>query len=152
MHTGLLFISNLFSSDMVIIMIIALFLFGGEKLPEIARGLGKGIRDFKDASEGVKREINDQINNYEKKAEDKKIEEAITARQQAAETTTSELPAHDESSAESLIRPSNSVPVSGADYNGTVNTEVAVTENSHNELISENHTDAAHVHTGNPAN
>ena len=80
MHSsGLLFISNLFSSDMIIIVFVALLLFGGEKLPEIARGLGKGIRDFKDASEGIKREINDQINNYEVKKEEKKVDEAIAA-------------------------------------------------------------------------
>ena len=54
----------------MLIFFVALLLFGGKKLPELARGLGKGIRDFKDASEGVKREINDQINSYaEKKAE-----------------------------------------------------------------------------------
>jgi sec-independent protein translocase protein TatA len=63
----LLFLSG---SDLMLIMFIALLLFGGDKLPEIAKGLGKGIRDFKDASEGVKREINNQINSYdEKKAE-----------------------------------------------------------------------------------
>lgn len=58
-------------SDLMIIMIVALMLFGGDKLPELARGLGKGIRDFKNASEDVKREINNQINSYEeKKAEE----------------------------------------------------------------------------------
>jgi len=72
---------------MIIIVFIALLLFGGEKLPEIARGLGKGIRDFKDASEGVKREINNQINTFdEKRDEDKRIEEAITSSQEAAKT------------------------------------------------------------------
>ncbi|HWD90577.1 MAG TPA: twin-arginine translocase TatA/TatE family subunit [Mucilaginibacter sp.] len=77
MHSGvLLFLSG---PDLMLIMFIALLLFGGEKLPEIARGLGKGIRDFKDASEGVKREINNQINNYE----EKKAEEAA-AKAQAA--------------------------------------------------------------------
>ena len=77
MHIShLLFLSNLFSSDMIIIVFVALLLFGGEKLPEIARGLGKGIRDFKDASEGVKREINLQINSFEeKREEEKRIEE-----------------------------------------------------------------------------
>src|ERR1700752_1722334 len=70
MHSGvLLFLSG---PDLMLIMFIALLLFGGDKLPEIARGLGKGIRDFKDASEGVKREINNQINSYE----EKKAEEA----------------------------------------------------------------------------
>jgi sec-independent protein translocase protein TatA len=77
MYSGvLLFLSG---PDLMLIMFIALLLFGGEKLPEIARGLGKGIRDFKDASEGVKREINNQINNYE----EKKAEEAA-AKAQAA--------------------------------------------------------------------
>src|SRR5476651_954271 len=83
MHLSMfLFISNLFSTDMVIIIFVALLLFGGEKLPEIARGLGKGIRDFKDASEGVKREINNQINSFEEKREEKKLDEAAIAHQQ----------------------------------------------------------------------
>jgi sec-independent protein translocase protein TatA len=58
---------NIGSSEMILIMFVALLLFGGDKLPGLARGLGKGIRDFKDASEGVKREINNQINSYEEK-------------------------------------------------------------------------------------
>jgi len=53
--------------EIMLIMLVALLLFGGDKLPELARGLGKGIRDFKDASDGVKREINNQIDNYESK-------------------------------------------------------------------------------------
>ena len=60
---------------MILIIFVALLLFGGEKLPEIARGLGKGIRDFKDASEGVKREITNQINNYEEKKPESSVEE-----------------------------------------------------------------------------
>lgn len=60
---------------MIVIIFVALLLFGGEKLPQIARGLGKGIRDFKDASEGVKREITNQINNYE----EKRAEEPVNA-------------------------------------------------------------------------
>ena len=38
--------------ELVLILIIAMFFFGGKKLPEIAKGLGKGIREFKRASEG----------------------------------------------------------------------------------------------------
>ncbi|HEY2582002.1 MAG TPA: twin-arginine translocase TatA/TatE family subunit [Mucilaginibacter sp.] len=67
MHSSVLLFLNIGSSEMILIVFVALLLFGGEKLPEIARGLGKGIRDFKDASEGVKREINNQINSYEEK-------------------------------------------------------------------------------------
>jgi sec-independent protein translocase protein TatA len=66
-------------SDLMIIMIVVLMLFGGDKLPELARGLGKGIRDFKNASEDVKREINNQINSYEeKKAEETTVKAAPT--------------------------------------------------------------------------
>jgi len=53
---------NIGGSEMMIIVLAILLLFGGKKLPELARGLGKGIREFKDASEGVKREIQRNIN------------------------------------------------------------------------------------------
>ena len=55
--TNLLFIGNLGTGEIVIIALVVLLLFGGKKLPELARGLGRGIREFKDASEGIKREI-----------------------------------------------------------------------------------------------
>ncbi|WP_293311139.1 Sec-independent protein translocase subunit TatA/TatB [Pedobacter sp. UBA5917] len=53
---------NMGGSEIVLILVVVLLLFGGKKLPELARGLGKGIREFKDASEGVKREIHRNIN------------------------------------------------------------------------------------------
>lgn len=63
MYTGpLLDFLNMGSGEIMLILAAVLLLFGGKKLPELARGLGKGIRDFKDASEGVKREIHRNIN------------------------------------------------------------------------------------------
>jgi sec-independent protein translocase protein TatA len=56
---------NLGTQELILIMFVVLLLFGGKKLPELARGLGKGLRDFKDASEGLKTEINNQINQIE---------------------------------------------------------------------------------------
>lgn len=53
---------NMGTPEIMLIMLAVLLLFGGKKLPELARGLGKGIREFKDASDGVKREIHRNIN------------------------------------------------------------------------------------------
>ena len=53
---------NMGTPEIMLIMLAILLLFGGKKLPELARGLGKGIREFTDASDGVKREIHRNIN------------------------------------------------------------------------------------------
>ena len=45
--------------EMVVIAIVILLLFGAKKLPELAKGLGQGIREFKGAVDCVKDEIND---------------------------------------------------------------------------------------------
>jgi len=144
--SGLLFISNLFSSDMIIIMVVALFLFGGEKLPEIARGLGKGIRDFKDASDGIKREINNQIYNYEEKAEQKKIEETSAAQQPENQNQPAE------NTAASLIRPvENTIPASeGYIYTGE-STGINPPAEDHNNVLNGNHS-ATHEDTASAGN
>jgi len=67
MFSSVLLFFDVGGGEILFIMMVALLLFGGDKLPGLARGLGKGIRDFKDASEGVKREINNQIDNFETK-------------------------------------------------------------------------------------
>ncbi len=85
--SSILFIGNLFSSDMLLILVAALMLFGGDKLPEIARGIGKGLRDFKDASEGVKREINNQINMLEEKKTEEKLNEQAAQHHIASSNT-----------------------------------------------------------------
>ena len=45
------------STEIILIFVVILFFFGAKKLPELARGLGKGIREFKDASREVKENI-----------------------------------------------------------------------------------------------
>jgi sec-independent protein translocase protein TatA len=41
------------TQEIIIILIVVLFLFGGRKIPELMRGLGRGIKEFKDAANGV---------------------------------------------------------------------------------------------------
>lgn len=47
---------------LILILLIVLLMFGGKKIPELMRGLGKGIREFKDAKDNVKREIEEHAN------------------------------------------------------------------------------------------
>jgi sec-independent protein translocase protein TatA len=51
--------------EWITILLVVVVLFGGKKIPELARGLGKGIREFNDAKEGVKSDIEAGINNKE---------------------------------------------------------------------------------------
>ncbi len=47
------------TNEIIIILVIVLLLFGGKKIPELMRGLGKGVREFNDAKTNVKKEIED---------------------------------------------------------------------------------------------
>ncbi len=52
--------------EWITIALVVLVLFGGKKIPELARGLGKGIREFNDAKQGVKDEIENGMKEKEK--------------------------------------------------------------------------------------
>ena len=62
----LLFIGPLGTTEIIVSVIIILLLFGGKKIPELMRGLGKGIREFNDAKSNVKKEIEEGINEKER--------------------------------------------------------------------------------------
>jgi sec-independent protein translocase protein TatA len=64
---SLLFISMPGGTEWVLIVLAVLVLFGGRKIPEFMRGLGRGIREFKDAKDNVKREIEEGMNEKDKK-------------------------------------------------------------------------------------
>ena len=49
---------SLGAMEITIILVVVLLLFGGKKLPELAKGLGKGIKEFKKAKNDVSEEIN----------------------------------------------------------------------------------------------
>jgi sec-independent protein translocase protein TatA len=140
MFSSVLLFLNIGGPEMILIVFVALLLFGGEKLPQIARGLGKGIRDFKDASEGVKREINNQINSYE----ERRTEEPVV-----------ETPP--------VVDPSHELPAATDEHNVSEHAEVAahehevpnpVTEtpvvpntvpyNENHSAVSEDHVSEAH--------
>jgi sec-independent protein translocase protein TatA len=61
---------NLGFQELLLIGIVVLVLFGGKKIPEFMRGLGKGIREFNDAKDNVKREIEDGMKDNSKKDTD----------------------------------------------------------------------------------
>ena len=54
----LLFIQNLGSTEIIIIALVILLLFGGKKIPELMRGLGKGVSQFKKGMKDIEEEIN----------------------------------------------------------------------------------------------
>lgn len=60
MNTTFLFISG---QEIFFILIIVVMFFGADKIPEIARGLGKGMRQIKDATNEIKKDINDSAKN-----------------------------------------------------------------------------------------
>ena len=59
----LLFISG---GEIVLVMLIALLFFGSKAIPDIAKTLGKGVREFKKATNEIKRELNDYSSDIKK--------------------------------------------------------------------------------------
>lgn len=50
------------TGEIVVVALILLLLFGGKKIPELMRGLGRGVREFNDAKSGIKSEIQKGMN------------------------------------------------------------------------------------------
>ncbi len=53
------------TQEIIVILVIVLLLFGGKKIPELMRGLGRGVREFNDAKSNVQREIEDGLKEKE---------------------------------------------------------------------------------------
>ena len=73
METILLF--NFFGPEMLVILFAILLLFGGKKIPELMRGLGKGIREFNAARSTIESEIKDGMKEPEPQKLEKKESE-----------------------------------------------------------------------------
>jgi TatA/E family protein of Tat protein translocase len=62
----ILFLESLGGGELLVIMLFILIFFGSGKIPELARGLGKGMREIKDAMNGVQSEIRQTMNETER--------------------------------------------------------------------------------------
>ncbi len=65
---NLLFLGNLGTTEIMLLGFIALLFFGGKKIPELMRGLGKGIREFNNAKNAISDEIQEGIKDSERKS------------------------------------------------------------------------------------
>ncbi len=61
------FLGPIGGPELIIIALIVLLLFGGKKIPELMKGLGKGVRNFKDGLKDVEEEITKEVNDDSKK-------------------------------------------------------------------------------------
>lgn len=62
-------------TELTVILLVVVFLFGGKKIPELMRGLGNGIREFNDAKKNVKSHIEEGM----KEKDNKKAKEDLEA-------------------------------------------------------------------------
>lgn len=52
-------IFNLGGPEIFVVVLVILLLFGAKKIPDLARGMGRGIREFKDATKEIKKEVDE---------------------------------------------------------------------------------------------
>ncbi len=67
MNQPLLFISG---AELLLVLFIFLLLFGSKKIPDFARSLGKGLNEFKKATEEIKKEISENVKETSKEIND----------------------------------------------------------------------------------
>ncbi len=80
------FIQGIGGPELLIILVIILLLFGAKKLPELARGLGKSMKEFKKAAQEVQDDFNEAMESVE--PEKKKPEQPKATAPKAQETET----------------------------------------------------------------
>ena len=74
-----LFLESIGTSELMIILMFVLFFFGSKKIPELARGLGKGMREMKDAVQGIQNDIREGVNLDEAKKMVEDVKKDITS-------------------------------------------------------------------------
>jgi sec-independent protein translocase protein TatA len=58
--------------ELILIVLVVLVFFGAKRIPELAKGLGKGIREFKDATKEIKNDIEEGVKDDDNKSNNKK--------------------------------------------------------------------------------
>ncbi len=71
--------------ELIIIAIIALLIVGPKKLPDLAKTLGKGFRDFKNATEGVTEDLKDALKEDDKPKADEGLKDSLLLKKSEAE-------------------------------------------------------------------
>ena len=61
-------------SEWILILLVVLLFFGGRKIPDLMRGIGRGVREFNDAKTNVKNEIEAGMSEKDKKEQDAELE------------------------------------------------------------------------------
>lgn len=56
-------------TEWILILLVVLLFFGGRKIPDLMRGIGRGVREFNDAKESVKKELDEGMKEKDKRAE-----------------------------------------------------------------------------------
>ena len=64
---NLLFLGNLGAGEIIVIALIVLLLFGDKKIPELMKGLGKGVRSFKEGVNNIEKDIENTTADQDKK-------------------------------------------------------------------------------------
>lgn len=64
---NLLFLGNIGAGEIVIVALVVLLLFGGKKIPELMKGIGKGVRSFKDGMKEIEKDIDLDVDTDAKK-------------------------------------------------------------------------------------
>ena len=72
--------------ELIVILVIALIVIGPQKLPDLARSLGKGLAEFRRATDDFKRSVDDEAKTQEEK---EKIAPQVAAKEQAGEAAKS---------------------------------------------------------------
>jgi len=72
-------------SEWIFIILAIVLLFGGKKIPELMKGIGKGMREFKDAKENVKSEIEEGMKDKDKDQELRELRQQLNQVKQAQE-------------------------------------------------------------------